>query len=88
LQKDIRGWLSPPDPSKNYNIARAAQHSGTAEWFTYGKTFEEWKAVGCLLWIHGNRTLFLYLSSIALVDAALRLDPVAGSGKSVLWYVS
>jgi len=54
LQKDIRSWLSPPDPSKNHNIARRAQHDGTAEWFTQGSTFEEWKATGSLLWIHGK----------------------------------
>jgi len=39
LQKDIRTWLSPPDPSKNHNIARRAQYDGTAEWFTQCSTF-------------------------------------------------
>ena len=30
---DIRGWLSPPDPSTNHNIACSTRHQGTAEWF-------------------------------------------------------
>ncbi len=72
LQKDIRSWLSPPDPSKNHNIARGAQHDGTAEWFTQGSTFEAWKATGSLLWIHGKRASLSYLKSMAFVDSYWR----------------
>ena len=56
IQDNIRRWLSPPDPSKNYNIARKAHHEGSAEWFVHGNTFSEWKrTTGSLLWIHGKR---------------------------------
>jgi len=57
LQRDIRKWLSPPDPWKNHNIARESRHNGTAAWFTQGKVFAEWKASspGSVLWIHGKR---------------------------------
>jgi len=68
LQKDIRSWLSPPDPSKNYNIARAARHDGTSAWFTQGSTFEEWNRTGSLMWVHGKRTCFSDLSYFAAVD--------------------
>ncbi len=61
LQKDMRSWLSPPDSSKNHNIARGSHHDGTAEWFTQGSTFENWKATGSLLWIHGKRMSFVFL---------------------------
>ena len=54
-------WLSPPDPSMNYNIARDIQHKGTAVWFIESSTFKEWKETGCLLWIQGNRTFLFYL---------------------------
>ncbi|KAH9979687.1 hypothetical protein BJV74DRAFT_123610 [Russula compacta] len=56
LQHDVRKWLSPPDPWKNHNIAREAQHVGTTTWFTQGKMFLEWKSSGSssLLWIHGK----------------------------------
>jgi hypothetical protein len=88
MQGDIRSWLSPPDPSKNYNIACEAHHSGTAEWFIHGDTFEEWREIGTILWIHGKRAWLAHLPFIFLVDANRRLDVVAGSGKSVLSYVS
>jgi hypothetical protein len=65
LQDKSREWLSPEDPSTNYNIARKAYHDGTATWFIQGTTFREWEMTGSLLWIHGIRmyfpTLRLYL---------------------------
>jgi hypothetical protein len=59
LQRDVRKWLSPPDPWKNHNIARGLRHSGTAEWFVQGNTFSAWKASDSSshLWIHGKRSL-------------------------------
>jgi hypothetical protein len=55
LGREIRKWLSPPDPRKNYNITRESLHEGTARWFTEGDIFAEWKATSSLLWIHGKR---------------------------------
>ena len=60
LEKDIRTWLKPPDPWKNYNITRNLRHRGSAAWFVQGNTFSEWKrseAPGSLLWVHGKREL-------------------------------
>ncbi|KAH9988261.1 hypothetical protein BJV74DRAFT_839695 [Russula compacta] len=54
FQKDIRNWLSIPDPSINHNIARRDHHDGTAAWFMQSSTFREWKEAGSLLWIHGK----------------------------------
>ncbi|KAH9969235.1 hypothetical protein BJV74DRAFT_799388 [Russula compacta] len=54
LQRDIRSWLSPPDPSINHNIAREAHLDGSAAWFMQGRIFEEWKSKGSLLWIYGK----------------------------------
>ena len=56
LQKDSRSWLSPPDPSQNYNIACEIHQDGTATWFFRGSIFTEWNVKGSLLWIHGKRT--------------------------------
>ncbi|KAI0291192.1 hypothetical protein B0F90DRAFT_402769 [Multifurca ochricompacta] len=53
-REKLRGWLSPPNPSINHNIARETHHGGTATWFTEGGTFDEWKTNGSLLWIRGN----------------------------------
>jgi hypothetical protein len=58
LQKDARGWISPPDPSKNHVIARRIHSGESAEWFTQGRTFNNWDKMGGLLWIHGKRACF------------------------------
>ncbi len=55
LRKDLRRWISPPDPSVNYNAACKAHYTDTAVWCTQGETFADWKASGSLLWIHGKR---------------------------------
>ncbi|KAH9173421.1 hypothetical protein EDB89DRAFT_2095241, partial [Lactarius sanguifluus] len=54
IKQLLREWLSPADPSTNHNIARKAQHKGTAVWFFQGSIFIEWKSTGSLLWIHGK----------------------------------
>ncbi|KAH9055815.1 hypothetical protein EDB83DRAFT_1088956 [Lactarius deliciosus] len=54
LRRDLRNWISPPDPSINYNTACGAHHKGTAAWFTRGDAFKYWRAHGCLLWVHGK----------------------------------
>ncbi|KAH9060233.1 hypothetical protein EDB87DRAFT_621040 [Lactarius vividus] len=54
LTQLLREWLSPADPSTNHNIARKAQHKGTALWFFQDSIFFEWKSTGSLLWIHGK----------------------------------
>ncbi|KAF8256562.1 hypothetical protein EI94DRAFT_1858098, partial [Lactarius quietus] len=54
LQRESRSWLSPPDPSPNYNVAREIHQNGTATWFCKGSIFAEWNAKGSLLWIHGK----------------------------------
>jgi hypothetical protein len=59
LQEKLRTWLSPPDPSINYNNACKMQHTGTARWFIQGSTFQDWKKNGSLLWIRGNRAFLL-----------------------------
>ncbi|KAF8487513.1 hypothetical protein DFH94DRAFT_29981 [Russula ochroleuca] len=53
LRQDLANWLSPPDPSINFNTADHARHKGTAEWFTQSSVFNNWKESSSLLWIHG-----------------------------------
>ena len=82
-QKIVK-WLSPPDPSVNYNIARDSQHRGTAMWFIESSTFKEWKQSGGPLWIQGKRTFLRHLSLRSYKQA----DSKAGSGKTVLTCVA
>ena len=85
MQRDVYTWLSPPDPSTNHNIACEAHHNGTAQWFIQGSTFSEWKALGSLLWIHGMRSFLVHYVYLLLI---LISRFIAGSGKSILWYVA
>jgi len=68
LKQLLRAWLSPADPSTNHNIARKAQHKGTAVWFFQGSIFVKWKSTGSLLWIHGKRVLPSASSGLAPSD--------------------
>ncbi|KAN0128768.1 hypothetical protein V8E53_013414 [Lactarius tabidus] len=54
LRKDLRKWITPADPSINYNTASSAHRAGTATWCTEGTTLADWKTSGSLLWIHGK----------------------------------
>jgi hypothetical protein len=57
LLRDVRDWLSPPDPWTNHNLARESRHSGTGNWWIRGDAYAKWKSSGpnSLLWIHGKR---------------------------------
>ena len=67
MQIASKSWLSPPDPSKNYNIGYKAHQDGTATWFFEGNVFDEWNAKGSLLWIHGKRTFLRLAIAITLI---------------------
>jgi hypothetical protein len=70
-------WLSPPDPSINYNTARSIHHDGTATWFTRGETYKRWKSSGSQsLWIHGKGTFLILLVCMLLLTPSVWL----GSG--------
>jgi hypothetical protein len=83
LQRDIRCWLSVPDPWTNHNIARKTCYDGTTAWFTQTAAFNQWMSTASLLWIHGIRSCLPYLLLLLLLTL---LGIVAGSGKSILWY--
>ena len=88
MQQDVRQWLSPPDPWKNYNLARESRHTGTGTWWIHGDSYAEWKTSGpsSLLWIVGKRQFFRNFSYpysfLKLVGTGLS---AAGAGKSVIW---
>ena len=83
LRESIREWLSPPDPSKNHDVACDTHHKTTASWFFQGGIFQEWKSTGSLLWIHGKRLP----RPLSYLTPLMRFCVIAGSGKSVLWFV-
>ena len=68
LRKLLTNWLSPPDPSVNYNSASDARHEGTSLWFMASDAFKDWKVSNSLLWIYGKRTFPRPSSSLWLID--------------------
>jgi hypothetical protein len=78
LRDSLRQWLSPADPSTNYNIAADAHHAGTSQWFFQGSIFKDWQSAGSFLWVHGNRTCLLAFFNPLLLIA---LQCCSGLGK-------
>ena len=85
LRDSIHHWLSPPDPSTNHNIACGTHHKKMATWFFESSIFQEWKSSGSLLWIHRKRWS-CPLSGLTPSDSPSCI--LAGSGKSVTWFVN
>ncbi len=54
-----------------------------AFWFFQGSIYQEWKSTGSLLWVDGKRS-HRTLSNLTRSNIILI---VAGSGKSILWFV-
>ncbi|KAL8723175.1 MAG: hypothetical protein Q9181_007337 [Wetmoreana brouardii] len=52
--KDIRRWLSAPDPSSNYNKGLKDRHANTGTWFLEKDVYVKWLSEsGSLLWLYG-----------------------------------
>jgi hypothetical protein len=50
----IRKWLSPPDPSLNYQKALQQHQNDTGLWFLESKQYENWKtSPASILWLYG-----------------------------------
>ncbi|KAH9053698.1 hypothetical protein EDB87DRAFT_202630 [Lactarius vividus] len=83
LRRELRNWISPPDPSINYNTACGAHHKGTAAWLTRGDAFKGWRTDGCLLWVHGKPgSGKSILSSVIIRD----IEDVRNSGLASMAY--
>lgn len=51
---ELHRWLSPPDPSLNYNAALQKRHAGTGSWLLQSEVFETWNSQSSsLLWLYG-----------------------------------
>ena len=56
-RQKIRDWLSPCDPSTNFNRAIEAQHRGTGQWFLDLPEYAKWKTDhNSFFWAYGIRT--------------------------------
>ncbi|KZL87248.1 pfs domain-containing protein, partial [Colletotrichum incanum] len=82
--QDVMKWLSPPDPSANYNKAFQQRHEGTGQWFLESEEYSEWKKTPkSSLWLHGipgcGKTI---LSSTVIRD----LSNTESYAKSLLYF--
>jgi len=51
---NIKRWLSPSDPSANYNKALEQRHEGTGLWFLKTQAYVQWKTQrNSTVWLHG-----------------------------------
>src|SRR5439155_25271684 len=78
-REKIERWLSPPDPSTNYNKALQQRHEGLGLWFLKGDVFAKWKTrQNSFLWLHGipgcGKTI---LSSAIIKDLDSKLSSQA-----------
>lgn len=72
----IRTWLSPPDPTSNFNKARDQRHEGTGQWLLESDQYTKWKTErNSFLWLNGvagcGKTI---ISSTIIAD--LQQEPV------------
>jgi hypothetical protein len=80
-EKEIRDWLSAPNPSMNHTNALGKRYKGTGVWFTSGHAFTDWKKrSGSFLWLHGipgcgktilSSTIIEHLCEVATPDQTL-----------------
>ncbi|KAF8263784.1 hypothetical protein EI94DRAFT_556301 [Lactarius quietus] len=78
LQK-LKKWLSPADPSTNYNIGLRELHEETATWFLEGLIFQEWQSTSSLLWIHGKPGSGKSILCSAIIQRILSLSDGGGA---------
>ena len=77
----IRKWLSPPDPSSNYNKAAKLRHGSSGSWLLETEPYSNW-LLTCehILWLHGipgcGKTI---LSSRVIQDLEGRCQARPGS---------
>ncbi|KAK1641297.1 hypothetical protein BDP81DRAFT_131052 [Colletotrichum phormii] len=82
--QELIKWLSPPDPSTNYNKASRQRHERTGQWFLESKEYSKWKkSPKSSLWLHGipgcGKTI---LSSTVIKD----LRNTESYAKSLLYF--
>ena len=54
-RENIERWLSPPNPSINYNRALQERQKGTGLWFLQSHVYTQWKAQrNSALWLYGK----------------------------------
>ncbi|ETS84698.1 hypothetical protein PFICI_02723 [Pestalotiopsis fici W106-1] len=78
----IRKWLSPPDPSTNFNKAREQHYEKTGQWFLDSEVYIKWKT---------ERNSFLWLQGIpgcgkTILSSSVVADLQDGPSRSLVYF--
>lgn len=88
LDACIKAWLSPPDPSTNYNAASAKHLDGTGSWFMKSEEFLSWRTTPGprALWLYGSPGCGKTILSYAVINelrTAIESSTIKGT---ILYY--
>ncbi|KAH9177215.1 hypothetical protein EDB89DRAFT_2090506, partial [Lactarius sanguifluus] len=85
IDRDVRKWFSPPDPSTNHNTACDVYHNAPPTWFFEAGVFKDWMSNGSLLWIHGKPGSGKSILCSAIIQHIMTLRD-AGSASLAYFY--
>ncbi|KJK73800.1 hypothetical protein H634G_10906 [Metarhizium anisopliae BRIP 53293] len=75
-REKMERWLSPPDPSTNYNNALQQRQEGSGLWFLQTDAFAEWKKRrNSFLWLHGIPGCGKTILSSTIIEDLERTSP-------------
>ena len=73
---NIVKWLSPPDPSTNFDEAQEQRREGTGSWFLQGQVLKEWKEKPyARTWLHGLSGCGKTILSSSIIGLLQHEDP-------------
>lgn len=83
---DTNRWLSPPDPTLNYQRALKLRQADTGLWFVDGEKFQNWmKDPSSRLWLHGIPGCGKTILSSTIIERVIQ-DCADDSGKAVAYF--
>lgn len=84
----IKAWLSPPDPSTNYNAASARHHDGTGSWFMKSEDFLTWRTTSgpSALWLYGSPGCGKTILTYAVIDELRKTIECSSLEGIILYY--
>ena len=85
----VRTWLSPLDPSINFNRALKQRHQGSGQWLIQGDKYSAWKnEQSSFLWLYGIPGCGKTILSSTVVENLSRSEPSSSSLLYHYWKIS
>lgn len=86
--RNIKSWLSPPDPGRDHALARQGHEPQTGTWLLQSTQYQSWKS-GLIrnLWLHGKpgsgKTV---LCSTAIEDIRSHCEDIPNAGHAMFYF--